>query len=55
VALGELNATALRKPVSGREAQPTSEKATSTIAKAGSDRFDDLPSLEEEAAVPAAK
>jgi hypothetical protein len=45
---GELNATALRKPLSGREAQATREKATSTIAKTENDRFDDLTTPEDE-------
>jgi hypothetical protein len=52
---GELSATALRKPLSGREAQPTRQRATNTIAKTENDRFDDLPSLKDEAAVRAAK
>jgi hypothetical protein len=45
---GELNAAALRKPLSGREAQPTGEKATSTITKTENDRFDDLTTPEDE-------
>ncbi len=49
MAPGELTTTGFRKPVSGREAQPTKDTAKRHTTEMGNERLDDLEGPEDEA------